>query len=84
MTLSRIRLPSISSVLTSERVFLPKQFTSTKPDMGAAEIGSLLGPDFLMVYRVIVPFRCRSERLDIAENHSFGRTTLRWTPGPLI
>ena len=57
MTLSNIRLPSISSVLTSERVFLPGQFTSTKMDMGAAETETLPSPDFLMVCRVVVLFR---------------------------
>ena len=49
MTLSRIHLPSITSVLKSERVVLPGQFQSTKPDMGGAETKSLPSPDFLMV-----------------------------------
>lgn len=54
MTLSRIHLPSISSVLMSERVFLQGQFVSTKSDMDAVETKSLPGPDFLMVCRVIL------------------------------
>ncbi|KIM49700.1 hypothetical protein M413DRAFT_114485 [Hebeloma cylindrosporum] len=49
MTLSHIHLPSISSVLTSERVFLPGHYRSTRLDMGAAETKSLPNPDFLMV-----------------------------------
>ena len=53
MTLSRIHLPSISSVLTSERAFLPGQFVSTKLGMDAAETKSL-PDDFLMVCRVIL------------------------------
>jgi hypothetical protein len=87
MTLSRIHLPSITSVLTSERVFLPGQFQSTKLDMGATETECLLSPDFLMVCRVI-PFSVDLLNTQIIpENYSSGRSTLRWTrwtPGLLI
>jgi len=72
MTLSRINLPSISSVLTSNRVFLPGHSVVTELDMEASQLIPLPIPDHLMVCPVVVLYHFLSTQIP-TENHSFER-----------
>lgn len=71
MTLSRINLPSISSVLTSNRVFLPGHSVVTELDMEAPQLILLPIPDHLMVCPVVL-YEFLSTQIP-TENHSFER-----------
>lgn len=84
MTLSRMHLPSISSVLTSNRDFLPGHSAVTKMDMEVPEPILLPVPDHLMVCPVVVLFVDFLSTQIRTENYSFGRSSSFWTPGLLI
>lgn len=81
MTLSHICLPSISSVLTSNRVSLPGHSSQTKPDMDAPETISLRDPDYLMVCRIIFFSIDFLSTQTSTENYPLGRSSTLWRPG---
>jgi hypothetical protein len=84
MTLSRIHLPSINSVLTSNRVFLPGHSVVTKLDMEAQKPILLPVPDRLMVCPAVVISVDLLITQIPTDNYSFGRSSALWRPSLLV